>query len=103
MSDAFGYGSSFNSKVVRALIALIMIIGAAIAIIFGSLPIQLMIFAQSITIFVVPFIGIALYLIANDAGIMGTLKNSPRSNIFAGLGLVVLIGLAIKNIQSLFF
>ncbi|MEO5600078.1 MAG: Nramp family divalent metal transporter [Cyclobacteriaceae bacterium] len=103
MSDAFGYGSSFNSKVVRSLMALIMIIGATIAIIFGSLPIQLMIFAQSITIFVVPFIGIALYLIANDAGIMGALKNSPRTNIFAGLGLVVLIGLAIKNIQSLFF
>ena len=62
-----------------------------------------MIFAQSITIFVVPFIGIALYFIANDAAIMGALKNTVYTKVFAGLGLVVLIGLAIKNIQSLFF
>jgi manganese transport protein len=54
MSDALGYGSSFNSKVVRGLIALVMVIGATVAVAFGSLPIQLMIFAQSITIFVVP-------------------------------------------------
>lgn len=103
MADALGYGSSFNSKIVRGLIALIMIIGAVIAILFGNLPIQLMIFAQSITILVVPFIGIALYLIANDAAIMGKLKNSPQIKIFGALGLLILIGLAIKNVQSLFF
>lgn len=103
MGDALGYGSSFNSKVVRGFIALIMIIGAVIAILFGNLPIQLMIFAQSITIFVVPFIGIALYLIANDSGIMGNLKNTLPVKIFGGLGLMILIALAIKNIQSLFF
>lgn len=103
MADALGYGSSFNSKIVRGLIALIMIIGAVIAILFGNLPIQLMIFAQSITILVVPFIGIALYLIANDAAIMGKLKNSPQIKIFGALGLLILIGLAIKNVQSLVF
>jgi Mn2+/Fe2+ NRAMP family transporter len=103
MGDALGYGSSFNSTVVRSLIALIMIIGAVIAIMFGSLPIELMIFAQSITILVVPFIGIALYLIANDVAIMGTLKNSGATKVFAGLGLLVLFSLAIKNIQTLFF
>lgn len=103
MADALGYGSSFNSTIVRGLIALIMVTGAVIAILFGNLPIQLMIFAQSITILVVPFIGIALYLIANDAAIMGKLKNSPQIKIFGALGLLILIGLAIKNVQSLFF
>ncbi len=43
-----------------------MITGAVIAIVFGKLPLQLIVFAQSITIFVVPFIGIAMYSIAND-------------------------------------
>jgi Mn2+/Fe2+ NRAMP family transporter len=103
MADALGFGNSFDSKVVRALIALVMIVGAAIAIIFGSLPIQLMIFAQSITILIVPFIGIALFLIANDAAIMKGLKNSARVNIFGALGLLILIGLAIRNVQTLFF
>ncbi|MDQ2656516.1 MAG: Nramp family divalent metal transporter [Bacteroidota bacterium] len=103
MADALGHGSSFNSKVVRGLIALVMLIGAVIAIVFGNLPIQLMIFAQSITILVVPFIGIALYLLANDRAVMGDLRNSPSTRVVGALGLVILIGLAIRNVQTLFF
>ena len=103
MGDALGFGSSFRSKRVRGLIALVMTIGAIIAIVFGSLPIRLMIFAQSITILVVPFIGIALYLIANDESIMKDLKNSTQVKIFGALGLLILIGLAIRNVQTLFF
>ncbi len=102
MSDALGLGSSFNSKVVRGLIALVMVIGATIAIVFGSLPIQLMIFAQKVTIFVVPFIGIALYFIANDQAIMKNLKNSTTIKIFGALGLLILIGLAVRNFQTFF-
>jgi manganese transport protein len=103
MGDALGFGSSFNSKMVRILIALVMVIGAVIAIVFGNLPIQLMIFAQSITILVVPFIGIALYLIANDEQIMKAHKNSTQVKIFGALGLLILIGLAIRNVKTLFF
>ena len=103
MSDALGTGSNFSSKAVRGLIALVMVIGAVIAILFGNLPIQLMIFAQSITILVVPFIGIALYQIANDRTIMKELTNSTQVKIFGGLGLLILIGLAIRNVQTLFF
>lgn len=103
MADAMGFGSSFDSKVVRALIALVMTIGALIAIRFGSLPIQLMIFAQSITILVVPFIGTALYLIANDESIMKNHKNSLQAKIIGAIGLLILIGLAIRNVQTLFF
>jgi manganese transport protein len=103
MGDALGFGSSFNSKAVRGLIALVMVIGATIAIIFGNLPIKLMIFAQSITIVVVPFIGIALYAIANDEAIMKDLKNSKQVKLFGAIGLLILIGLAIRNIYTLFF
>ena len=103
MGDALGFGSSFNSKKVRALIALVMVIGATVAIMFGNLPIQLMIFAQSVTILVVPFIGIALYQIANDEKIMKGLKNDTKTKIIGALGLIILVGLAIRNVQTLFF
>ena len=103
MADALGLGSNFNSKVVRALIALVMVIGAIVAIVFGNLPIQLMIFAQSITILIVPFLGIALYMIANDTSIMKGLVNSTRVKIIGAIGLLILIGLAIRNVQTLFF
>ena len=62
-----------------------------------------MIFAQSITIFVVPFLGIALYLIANDKSIMKGLVNSTKAKIFGAIGLLILIGLALRNVQTLFF
>ena len=103
MGDALGFGSNFSSEKVRGLIALVMVIGATVAVIFGNLPIQLMIFAQSVTILVVPFIGVALFLIANDPAIMKNLKNSMQVKIFGALGLLILIGLAIRNVQTLFF
>ena len=102
-ADALGYGGMLSSKMPRFLIALIMIIGAVIAIIFGKLPLQLIILAQAVTIFIVPFVGIALYLVANDRKLMGEYRNKSFSNIFGGIGLIVMIFLALSNIKELFF
>ena len=102
LGDALGYGSQLNSKAVRFLIALVMVIGAGIAIAFGKLPLELIVFAQSVTIFLVPFIGIAMYAIANNAQIMGPLKNSLPVKIIGGLGLCILIVLACSNVNELF-
>jgi manganese transport protein len=102
LGDAFGFGSALTSKMVRALIALVMIFGALIAIIFGKLPLQLIIFAQSVTIFLVPFIGIAMFAVSNDGSIMGNLKNSLWVKLFGGLGLLILVLLALSNVKELF-
>lgn len=100
LSDSFGKGSNLNSATVKKLIALVMITGAVIAIIFGKLPLQLIVFAQSITIFVVPFIGVAMYSIANDAKIMGAQRNSLFMKISGGIGLAVIILLALMNLKD---
>jgi Mn2+/Fe2+ NRAMP family transporter len=102
LGDAFGFGHQLTSKMVRVLIALVMIFGAAIAIIFGKLPLELIVFAQSVTIFLVPFIGIAMFAISNDEKIMGKHKNSMTVKVFATLGLLILVGLAISNVKELF-
>jgi Mn2+/Fe2+ NRAMP family transporter len=102
LGDAMGFGSKFNNKKVRLLIALVMITGACIAIGFGGLPLELIVFAQSITIFIVPFIGVAMFIIANDEKIMGSLKNSRPVQVFGGLGLIMIIGLAVLNFKALF-
>jgi manganese transport protein len=101
LADALGYGNQLNAKSTRYLIALVMMVGATIAIAFGKLPLELIVFAQSITILIVPFIGIALFFIANDAEIMGDLKNSRKTRFMAGLGLLLIITLAIANINEL--
>ncbi|MGV3502775.1 MAG: Nramp family divalent metal transporter [Adhaeribacter sp.] len=102
LGDALGYGSQLTSKMVRGLIALVMVIGAIIAIAFGKLPLELIVFAQSVTIFLVPFIGVAMYAIANDKAIMGEKVNSPAVKVIGAIGLVLLVGLAISNVNELF-
>jgi manganese transport protein len=102
LSDALGYGSSFGSKSVRIATALVMIVGASVALIFGKLPLELIVFAQSVTIFVVPFIGIAMFIIANDKNVMGDKINTSSTKIFAVAGLALIIVLALINVNELF-
>jgi Mn2+/Fe2+ NRAMP family transporter len=103
LGDAFGYGGTLSSKASRALIALVMLIGAVVAIWFGKLPLQLIVIAQAVTIFIVPFIGIAIYLVANDRKLMGEYRNKAFSNIAGGIGLLVILFLALNNVKALFF
>lgn len=101
LGDTFGYGNNLNHPKIKLFISMVMIFGSVIALIFGNLPLELIVFAQSITIFLVPFIGIILFLIANDQEIMGDLRNKPLTKLWAILGLVLLIALAISNFYNL--
>lgn len=102
LGDALGYGSDFSARSTRFFIALVMTAGAVIAIAFGKLPLELIVFAQSVTIFIVPFIGIAMYLIANDEKIMGPAKNSALVKIAGAVGLLIVLFLAGLNFRDLF-
>lgn len=102
LGDALGFGSDFSSKSTRLFIALVMVAGALIAIAFGKLPLELIVFAQSVTIFVVPLIGIAMYLVANDEKIMGQAKNSLFVKVSGALGLLIILFLAAVNFKDLF-
>jgi manganese transport protein len=103
LGDALGFGSQLSTRPVKYFIALVMVFGAVIAIAFGRLPLQLIVFAQSVTIFVVPIIGVSMYLIANDRKLMGNLTNTVSARILGGLGLALIIGLALVNVKTLFF
>lgn len=101
-SDALSLGRNLNSRSVKISISSIMIIGAAVAIVFGRLPLELIIFAQGVTIFLVPFIGLGIFLIANDRQLMGSLTNKKWNNFLGVIGLIVLFGLAIGNFIKIF-
>ena len=82
---------------------LVMVIGAIIALRYGKLPLDLIVFAQGITVTIAPIIGFALLLVANDQQIMGKFKNSIWQNIACMFGLVLLIILAINYMRLIFF
>ncbi|SEM86872.1 Mn2+ and Fe2+ transporters of the NRAMP family [Paenisporosarcina quisquiliarum] len=103
LADGLGIGSNLSNMKVKLLIILVMLFGSIIGIVFGSAPLNLIVFAQAITIFVVPFIAIAILVIANDKNIMGELKNKLLSNVLGIIGLIVLIYLAFNNIKNIFF
>ncbi|UTE77433.1 Nramp family divalent metal transporter [Rossellomorea sp. KS-H15a] len=102
IADGLGLGSTLSSKAVRGFILLVMLFGSSIAMIFGAAPINLIIFAQAITIVIVPIIAVAILVVANDEKIMGSLKNTLWKNIVGFAGLVVLILLAVNNIVNIF-
>ena len=102
LGDALGYGSQLSSKITRRFIGLVMICGATIAILFGKSPLELIVFAQSVTIFLVPFIGIAMFSIANNAKIMGKYVNSALIKILGTIGLLLICLLAFYNVYDLF-
>ena len=102
LSDGLGFGSHLSSKITRSFIGLVMVCGAIIAMIFGKLPLELIVFAQSITIFLVPFIGIAMYFIANKKRVMEKHVNTVVAKIFGALGLLLVFFLAIYSVYDLF-
>ncbi len=102
MSDALGFGSSFNSNKTKLLIAIVMTVGAIIALLFGNAPLELIVFAQSITIFIVPIIGIAMFIIANDKKVMKENRIGSFLKVSGFLGLCIIIVLAIFNFINIF-
>ncbi|MGD1890348.1 MAG: hypothetical protein ACFB15_07105 [Cyclobacteriaceae bacterium] len=66
------------------------------------MPLELIIFAQAITILIAPIIAIALLLVAKDAELMGSLKNSRWQTGLAVLGIGVLLFQAITHFRMQF-
>lgn len=103
LADGLGYGHSFGSRQVRLCTALVMVIGAVIAILFGKAPLQLIVVAQAITVFITPVIGLSLFLIARDKPLMGIYTNNRLSDVLGALGLLLILILATAGFKNLFF
>ncbi|MDQ4001787.1 MAG: Nramp family divalent metal transporter [Actinomycetota bacterium] len=103
LSDAFGWGNRLSSNRVKAAVTVVYLFGATVAVIFGSSPVQLIIIAQALTIFVVPFVGLILLWVANDNARMGQWANSSWQNVLGALGWLALLATAVRLVWVLFF
>lgn len=102
LGDSLGYSSRLDSKYVKIFISAVMVFGAIIALIFGSTPLELIVLAQSVTVFLVPFIGISIFLVANSEALMGKYKNNNFHKVVGLLGLLLVVFLAFVNFKQLF-
>ena len=103
ISDAFGLGHHLGSIKVKVAITLVMLLGGIIAIVFATVPIQLLIFAQAITILVVPFIGLLMLWLASDRARMGSLANPAWKTVLGIVGFLALLATAVRLVWVLFF
>ncbi|GIP35245.1 Nramp family divalent metal transporter [Paenibacillus sp. J2TS4] len=103
LAESLGLGSKLSDKGVRICIMIVMAVGALVALLFGQVPLEMIVFAQAVTVIVVPIIGAAMFSVANDSKIMGELKNTAFKNVVAIIGILVLLVLAVNNVRNIFF
>lgn len=103
LADTFFSENRLSSFRVRLMIILVVVIGATVAFIFGALPLELIIFAQGITILIVPVAAVAILLIANSEVMSTNLKNTTYLNTLGILGIVVLLCMSGYSIKYLLF
>lgn len=103
LGDAFGFGHNLQSGKVKAMVVLVILFGSAIAVIFGKLPLQLIIFAQAITIIVAPAAALFLLLLANRKDVMKEKVYTLRNNLLPVTGFLLLITLAFFHLKRLIF
>jgi len=103
LADTFSFSTDLRTRKVRVLIMLIIATGATIAVTFRQFGIELIVMAQAFTVLLAPFVGLVIFLFSNDANEMGPLKNGPVVRIAGGVGLGLLILLALANAYMMIF
>lgn len=100
LADGIGWGDQLGSRRVRLLIAVVIVVGVIIALIFGRTPLDLIVFAQAITILVAPLAAASLLLLAYNS--LAKKYVSTTSMLVLGIGMMILLILACLNFKSIF-
>lgn len=95
LSAAFNQSgtTNINDPVTKSLITLVMIAGGAVAVIFGGIPVQLILTAQAVTIFIAPLIGVVIIWIARHPS-RGELRIGVLQLVLGLAGLAFLVYMA---------
>ncbi|OYN87598.1 manganese transporter [Parenemella sanctibonifatiensis] len=90
-----------SSVPVKICITAVMVLGGVVAVVFGGVPLQLIITAQATTIVAVPVIGVVMVLLSRDRR-RGDLAIGTPQLVLAILGVLFLLALAVTYVVRLF-
>ncbi len=99
----FGPGrAALQASTVRVSLAAFWAISPLYALFLNVRPVALVLAASSLTLLLLPGLGIALLVLMNDANRLGSRRNGPLANL--ALGTLVLISsyLSVRNVVELF-
>ena len=101
LSDGLGRGASSGSITAKIVSGSILVFGVIIALIFQAAPIQLIVVAQALTVFVAPVLAALIIIMANRRSLMGSMRNKWWQNLFGMIGLVAVLALSVRLLFSL--
>jgi Mn2+/Fe2+ NRAMP family transporter len=100
LSDGLGWGNKLSSMRVRLGILGVLTFGAAVTVVAGGSPIQLIIGAQALTVVVAPLLGILLVILANNRKLMGDLRNRWWQNTLSVIGVIAILATCYRLITT---
>jgi manganese transport protein len=99
LADGMGLPHRLKDQWPRRFTVLVMLIGMGIAMLILNTeqkPIKFIIIGQALTVIGNPFMAVTLLWLANHKAIMGAHRNGRWANILGGVGLVILLLVAIR-------
>lgn len=99
LSDGIGKPARLSDRWPRIFTVVVMLVGMTVALLArlsGLSTINLIIFGQALTVLGNPLMAIALLWLANQKDIMGERCNSWKINILGGIGLLVVVFMAVR-------
>ncbi|MDA6979573.1 Nramp family divalent metal transporter [Agrobacterium salinitolerans] len=103
LSDGVGWGGSFDALRTKILVGCVLAFGALVVVLAPGSRVQLIIFAQAMTVLVAPFLAGLLMIISNRRE-MGTLRNKPFQNVLGVCGFLSILaasGLLIYKLSGM--
>ncbi|WP_109473883.1 Nramp family divalent metal transporter [Ornithinimicrobium cavernae] len=100
LSAVFGWGQEVNATRVKSCITVVMAVGGVVAMIFGSVPLELITTAQAVTIFGVPLIGVLLVILGRSS-VIRQFRVGTTQWVLSIIGVVFLLYLASTYVQKL--
>jgi Mn2+/Fe2+ NRAMP family transporter len=101
LSDGLGRGASSNSGTARGVSAVVLVFGVGVTLIFQAAPVQLIVTAQALTVFVAPVLAVLIIVMANRGGLMEDMRNRWWQNLFGVIGLAAVVALSVRLALSL--
>ena len=99
LADGLGLPAKLSDRWPKRFTVLVLLVGMAVAMLAmrsGQKPIKLIIIGQALTVFGNPLMAVMLLWLANRRDIMGEHRNGWLANTLGGLGLVLVLFIAIR-------
>ena len=99
LADGGGAQARMSDRWPRILTVIVMVVGMGVALLAlrtGEKPINLIIFGQALTVLGNPLMALTMLWLANRKDVMGDRRNGPIANVLGGVGLLVVVLMAIR-------